>query len=261
MRTWNRSSDEDPFVEDAGERTTARAPSSAAPRAGRIGNFEWSRRDSDEARNDDGAAAAKQLAPVTSIAPRKRLRQVDAETERLVSSSASSVTQAGDHLARHSAADRAFIIEEPRGQRALDPGLRTLQEIQAMSADDVCSNQHQRAQWHASMPFVYTAQAEPAMQALTVSALAASGSPRHQRGVPVVSGPPGVGKSLIVRQFAVNELRRLARLDHLLGHTPDPDEASTSPNAPCSTSSLRTARRCAACTSHPPRAWLAGRAP
>ncbi|MBT1665414.1 AAA family ATPase [Curtobacterium flaccumfaciens] len=141
-----------------------------------------------------------------------------------MSSPRSPFAPAADHLARLSAADRAFI-EETEGQRVFDPGTRTLDEIRAMSADERVLYQHQRAQWHASMPFVYTAQAEPAMQALTVSALAASGSPRHQRGVPVVSGPPGVGKSFIVRQFAVNELRRLARLDHLLGHAPDPDRS------------------------------------
>lgn len=72
--------DEDPFVEDAGERTSARPASGAAPRRRSQRQLRVVFDETpDEARNDDGAAAAKQLAPVTSIAPRKRLRQVDAE--------------------------------------------------------------------------------------------------------------------------------------------------------------------------------------
>lgn len=126
-----------------------------------------------------------------------------------------------DHLARLSYADRAFI-DETENLGTPDPGIKTMQEITAMTADQRMVYQHQRAQWQASMPFLYTAEADRAMKALTVSALAATNKAIHQRGVPVVSGPPGVGKSFIVRQFTVNELRRQARLDHLLGAGRDP---------------------------------------
>jgi len=125
------------------------------------------------------------------------------------------------HLNRLSAADRAFI-EETENEATLDPGTKSMRQVRAMTPDERLVYQHQRAQWQASMPFLYTPVADRALTALTVSALAATNKPVHQRGVPVVSGPPGVGKSFIVRQFAVNELRRLARLDHLLGIAPDP---------------------------------------
>jgi hypothetical protein len=125
-----------------------------------------------------------------------------------------------EHLSRLSYADRAFI-DETENFATPDPGTKTMPEMAALTPDERMLYQHQRAQWQASMPFLYTAEAERAMKALTVSALAATNKAIHQRGVPVVSGPPGVGKSFIVRQFTVNELRRHARLDYLLGASAD----------------------------------------
>jgi len=126
-----------------------------------------------------------------------------------------------EHLQRLSEADRAFI-DETENPSTPDPGLRTMQQMASMTPDDRMLYQYERAQWHASMPFLYTATATPVMNSLTVSALTATNKPIHQRGVPVVSGPPGVGKSFIVRQFTANELRRLARLDHIRGVQPSP---------------------------------------
>jgi hypothetical protein len=80
------------------------------------------------------------------------------------------------HLNRLSAADRAFI-EETENEATLDPGTKSMRQVRAMTPDERLVYQHQRAQWQASMPFLYTPVADRALTALTVSALAATTSP------------------------------------------------------------------------------------
>ncbi|ROR36641.1 TniB protein [Curtobacterium sp. JUb34] len=109
--------------------------------------------------------------------------------------------------------DQLFIRDTLNEQP--DPGFRTVAQLQQMTMSDRMLYDHDRAMWHATVPLLRTPQASAVLDQLTMIGTAATNLSMHQQGVPLINGEPGVGKSMIARSYAADEMIRLTVLREL----------------------------------------------
>ncbi len=110
--------------------------------------------------------------------------------------------------------DDQLFIRDTLNERP-DPGFRTVTQLQQMTTRDRMLYDHDRAMWHATVPLLRTSQASAVLDQLTTIGTAASNLSMHQQGVPLINGEPGVGKSMIARSYAADEMIRLTVLREL----------------------------------------------
>lgn len=115
-----------------------------------------------------------------------------------------------DPLEYLNAEDRFFI--DATFDSSVDPGRRTKAQLNAMPTFERLLYDRDRAAWHATLPLVRTGVVESVLEQLETIGIAASNHAMHQQGVPILNGSPGVGKSMIVRNYAADEMMRLAHL-------------------------------------------------
>lgn len=110
--------------------------------------------------------------------------------------------------------DQQFL-RETFNSHVVDPGLRTKAQLRAMTPDHRLLYNADRAAWHAALPLVNTRAVKRVMLELEMSGTSADHHEMHSQRVSVLDGDPGVGKSMIARYHAANEMGRLARLHYL----------------------------------------------
>jgi len=114
-----------------------------------------------------------------------------------------------DHLQLLSDADRAWI-REVLADNVLDPGVVTSTELSAMSLRERERFRIRRTRFLRMMPLLETSVVHDVMGRLRLVATSAIRSDLHQQDIPILNGEPGVGKTMMLKTHAAEEMRRLA---------------------------------------------------
>jgi len=114
-----------------------------------------------------------------------------------------------DHMLLLSERDRAWI-HKVFADDVRDPGRVTKAQLAAMSPRGKERFRIQRANYLRMVPLLETSVVNEVMGRLRLIASSAIRSDMHQQDIPIVNGEPGVGKTMMLKTHAAQEMQRLA---------------------------------------------------
>jgi hypothetical protein len=115
-----------------------------------------------------------------------------------------------DPLTLLTRADRAWM-RRVVAQSVPDPGTKSMAEIEALSPRDRLRFRDQRTRLLRMLPLMETTVAKTVMTQLRVIAASAiANDDQHQQDVPILDGEPGVGKTMLLKSHAVEQMHALA---------------------------------------------------
>ncbi|WP_314138521.1 ATP-binding protein [uncultured Plantibacter sp.] len=120
-----------------------------------------------------------------------------------------SVTPDDDPNELLTAEDRAWI-SDVYADDVLDPGRVTPAQLAAMNARDRERYRMQRTRYLRMVPLLETSVVRDVMGKLRLIANSAIRSDLHQQDIPILNGEPGVGKTMMLKTHAAEEMMRLA---------------------------------------------------
>jgi len=126
-----------------------------------------------------------------------------------MSSTARVQSDAPDHLALLTSADRRWI-SEVFAENVTDPGFLTQSQLDEMNSRDRERYRVQRTRFLRMTPLMETSVVRDVMGRLRLIAGSAIRSDLHQQDIPILNGEPGVGKTMMLKTHAAEEMRRLA---------------------------------------------------
>ncbi len=114
-----------------------------------------------------------------------------------------------EHLGLLTVEDRKWV-DDIYGHGTPDPGRLSVAQLSKLSARDRERYAMRRTEFLRMSPLVKTSIVEDVMGHLETMASSAIQSDLHQQDVPILDGEPGVGKTMILKTHAAEEMQRLA---------------------------------------------------
>jgi hypothetical protein len=113
------------------------------------------------------------------------------------------------HLELLTKRDRLWA-EDVLAETVLDPGRISFDKLAAMNMRDRERYRMRRTEYLRMMPLLETEIVADVLGRLRLLGKASIRSDLHQQDIPILNGEPGVGKTMIVKTHAAEEMRRLA---------------------------------------------------
>ena len=113
------------------------------------------------------------------------------------------------HLELLTTEDRVWI-DDIYGDRTADPGRLSPEDLARLTERERERYAMRRTRFLRMMPLIKTSIVAEVMEQLDLMANSSISSDLHQQDVPILNGDPGVGKTMILKTHAAEEMQRLA---------------------------------------------------